>query len=754
MNWLSVLLLLGVLLSIAICGNTQSIDFEDQPIDEICVICTCKENNTVVDCSRRGLTDVPEANTEWIVKLNISSNEIEDYPEKLKEFTNLIQLDLSSNLLTTLPQDALENLTNLESLDLSRNLFQNWHDLNPNELLVPAEKLKTLDLSHNKLNTLANLEINELLISSSLEILILENCNINLIQGISSIKGLSALRILKLNHNPIRRIQSLISPTLRSLEISHAQLAYIQHNELRYLPSLIHLQLSHNNRLQFSTQTLKSDSLRYLDVSYCNLMHHGLGGFPNIRKVVLSHNMIRYLSSKEFTNNTKLEYLDLANNNIGSITRDTFYDLKLLKFLDLSWNELAIIPEETLLQMPSLTQINLSRNYFTRVGYLKSMSLTVLDMSSCEIVLFGKASLEGLSSLVDLDLSRNLISTLPDSISSGTLRHLNLNYNRIGTINNHTFIMLPRLTTLSVTGNRFTTIWSRSFFSENPYLDRLDLDDNLWRCDCSKEMYDFFEFITLEPNKKEEVYNLRCSSPKTVIDMSWFEACYFTWYPSEQTPNFDSLMWFILFMIIGLSLCFVLVTIIRKSMKRRFRAIQAERERQVEEARERLRQLRIRAEQEAQCNAPDPRDLVSPPSYDEALTMPKLSSSTYSLNETGSGKSRRRRGRRKTKSSGDLLEETERNGDVRMAEEMELVPPNGTLSQRRGRPERYGSHDIAELDQSPGTRRRRISHGDEIEGDDNEEESFTINVEAEVERPLRSRNRRDSFEEAMRESNL
>lgn len=618
--------------------------------------------------------------------------------------------------------------------------------------MKPAIKLSTLNLSQNKFKTWANLETAELLISDSLETLQIENCEIDSIQGRSPLGGLTALRILKLSHNPIKRIQNLVSSTLRSLDVSYAQLSYIQHNELRYLPSLIHLQLSHNSGLLLTTalHTLKSDSLRYLDLSYCNLMQHSLKGFPNLRKVVLSHNMIRFLGSKEFINNTKLEYLDLANNNIASFTSDTFSELRLLKFLDLSWNELAVIPEEALLRMPSLTNINLSRNYLTRVGHLKSMSVTILDMSSCEIVSIGKDSLEGLETLVDLDLSRNLISSLPDSLSSETLRHLNLNYNRISVVSNFTFYMLPRLTTLSFIGNRFTTIWSRLYFKDNPYLERIDLYDNMWRCDCTNEMYDFYEFLTLEPNKKEEVYNLRCNSPRNVLDMTWLEACYFNWYPGEQAKNLDNLIWFILVMIIGLSLCFVLITAIRKSMKRRLRELQAERERQIEEARDRLRQLRMREEQEAQCNTPDPRDLVSPPTYDEALTMPKLSTSTYSLNETGSGKSRRRRGRRKTKSSGDLLEEAERNGDIHIGDGIEMIQSN---NQRENTRNRYGSHDIAQLENSPNSRRRRLEVYEEVP-DADPDEVVTIDVQAEVETPLRGINRRASYEDAVRESDF
>lgn len=686
-----------------------------------------------------------------MTKLNVSNNDISTFPEDINKLYNIVSLDISRNQLKDLPENALQNLTSLEILNLSKNRFESWISLNPNKVLQPAIKLKILNLSQNKFRTMANLANQELLISPSLETLILDNCEIDSIHGRSPISGLNNISVLKLNNNPLLRIQNLVSPTLNSLYVSNCQLSYINHNELSYLPSLVFLKMSHNYRLELpsTSHSLFSSSLRYLDISYCNVFKPNLFGFPNLRKVIINHNMIRYLRSNEFINNTKLEYLDLSNNNIGSIKSDTFRGLNMMRFLDLSWNEIAQIPEDSLLEMPSLTQIKLERNYLHRVGHLKSTSLNILDMSSCEISLIGKDSLEGLPSLVELDLSHNLLSHIPDSISSNTLKYLNLNYNRISSISNYTFFMLPRLSGLSVIGNRFTNIWSKSYFDSNPYLDKLDLNDNMWRCECAdSNMLDFYEYVTLEPNKKEESYNLMCSSPVAVIGQTWLEACYFVWNPTERVGNADNLIWFIIIMIVGLSLCIILINTIRTSMNRRLAAIQAERERQVEEARDRLRQLRIRAEQEALCNTPDPRDLIAPPSYDEALSMPKLNASCQSLNETGTGKTKRRRGRRKTKSSGDLLEETERNGDVPVLDDIELTETASDRDKRRRRRNRrYGSHEIAELEHSPGARRRRMSEY-------NTQGNTVIEVEAELERPLRPRIRRFSNENQPNESDF
>jgi hypothetical protein len=50
----------------------------------------------------------------------------------------------------------------------------------------------------------------------------------------------------------------------------------------------------------------------------------------------------------------------------------------------------------------------------------------------------------------------------------------------------------------------------------------------------------------------------------------------------------------------------------------------------------------MRMDQEAQLNAPDPRDTL-PPCYEDALLMPRLDGSFASLDELGTSRSKRNR---------------------------------------------------------------------------------------------------------------
>jgi hypothetical protein len=70
----------------------------------------------------------------------------------------------------------------------------------------------------------------------------------------------------------------------------------------------------------------------------------------------------------------------------------------------------------------------------------------------------------------------------------------------------------------------------------------------------------------------------------------------------------------------------------------------------------RVRQNRIRMQQEAQRDAPDARE-SRPPCYSDAILLPRLDGSFASLDELNNGRIKHKRRRRKTEESDDLEEE-------------------------------------------------------------------------------------------------
>lgn len=565
---------------------------------------------------------------------------------------------MSGNKLSRLEPFALTNLTRLEHLDLSHNAIRKWDSINPNHLLLPTIYLKTLILSHNLFTNFSNLNHTEYLVSDSLELLDLSGCEIVVMLNVSPLSRLTNLKTLILNNNPIRWIHTLKSPTLEHLHISRCALRYVNSELLNYLPFLTHLYMSHNFKLKKGI-SLYSTSLKYIDISLCNLYEINIDGLSNIDTVILRGNMLRHLPSGRFYNNSMLEYLDLSSNSIEEVNEHAFHGLISLRQLNLSVNVIPSLQNDIFLQNPNLTEVILSRNYISSITELRSNSITFLDISVCEIQYIESFALIKLPSLLELDLSRNLLSYIP-SLKSNSLQILDLSFNRISHIDNMTFKFLPALTTLHLSENRFTAVWKISYFDNNTNLQEISLHDNMWQCDClDEEMKYFFRYLTVDSPKIGDFNSLKCHSPSSVSGDSWMNACAHAWYPSSVVQNSRPLN-FLVALLCAFFLTFIVMFMVRRTMRHKHVTEIEERQRRTAETRDRLRELQMRREQEEERNAPDPRDLVSPPSYNEALLMPKLDGSFHSLSNLDVGqKKQRRRMKRRTKSSGDLLEDNE-----------------------------------------------------------------------------------------------
>lgn len=119
--------------------------------------CSCTHSHREVDCSRRGLKQLPHGLQHNIRSLNLSHNQLHSLDGELASYSHLRKLDLSHNRLSRLPGELPRSLWQLHAafnriqlLDKNDTAFQ-WN-------------MKTLDLSNNHLqraifinNTLSNL---------------------------------------------------------------------------------------------------------------------------------------------------------------------------------------------------------------------------------------------------------------------------------------------------------------------------------------------------------------------------------------------------------------------------------------------------------------------------------------------------------------------------------------------------------------------------------------------------------------------
>ncbi|CRL03562.1 CLUMA_CG016433, isoform A [Clunio marinus] len=707
--------------------------FEVEECPDACH-CTMDGLLMLVDCSGLELTDLPEFPDNQIHILDLSNNHFKNVPPQLRTFEYLQYLDLSQNHIRKLPSDSLSGMLGLRLLNLSKNNISNWMAINPRTLLEPALSLTELSLAENPITSFSTNDDNLLLVSNSLQLLDLSRCKISKVTGEQILQGMKKLKHLNLAGNHIRSVSSLISDSLLTLDLSHNRLTNLLPNMLENLPSLTYIDLSRNHRISLQNKQgefVSSISLKRIDLSHCNMDDIELEGFPDLTTAILRGNMIRELSRDSFISTKMIENIDLAENAINTIDSNTFRKLKHLKTLNLSFNLIPRIERDTFKENELLTKLDLSRNTISRFNRITASSLTHLNLTYCQIMTIDSDLLFGTPELVNLDLSHNLINDIPDTLSSDNLQVLDLSMNRMTNIRNQTFAGLPDLSIINLSGNRFTTPFRTEFFSENLYLTEIHLGDNPWFCNCV-EMHSFYIFLTSAPAKLWEKQTLRCQSPEDVAGSSWESACYYDWYPPSRMGTTEKVWTFFMVTVIAFSGCMCLIMTIKRGIEGREQtAREQERERNIEEGREISRQNRVRMEQQAQRDAPDPRE-SRPPCYADAILMPRPDGSFASLNELGNGRIKAKRHRRKSENEDENDEYQEdvplRRNRCRSEEVISMretvrpsrlfprihpqeIEPISRSEDEQESPDsvHYHSTDILTLDHSPGPSSRARS---------------------------------------------
>lgn len=356
-----------------------------------------------------------------IAYMDLSNNFIETISSFPEEFQQLTLLNLSRNYITLENVPDL-NLLELQQLDLSANNISSSSSLE--QFLNSLLTLVNLNLSGNPLEI-----ITSHLKAPNLKTLNLNYCRVAQINAPNILIGLPLLETLSLRHNPLHSVIGLASQTLTTLDLSHGSLEHLKANILQNLPNLVQLKLAHNPRLSLSRrsgETVISDSLEMLDLSYCNMDTVDISGFPNLNAINLRGNRIKSLHHTDFEQNVALENIDLSLNAIAYIAPNAFHQVAMLKNADLSFNMIRNIARRTFVNNNQLTSINLSRNFLSNFSRLSSSSLTHLNLSWCELLAIDEDALLDLPELIDLDLSHNLFSEFPVVLRSRKLQRLDL----------------------------------------------------------------------------------------------------------------------------------------------------------------------------------------------------------------------------------------------------------------------------------------------------------------------------------------
>ncbi len=297
-------------------------------------------------------TDIPAEiwNLTNLNELHLSRNSLTSLPSEIWNLTNLTTLDLYHNSLTNLPPE-ISNLSNLTYLRLSENSLTSL----PSEILN-LTNLTDLDLDTNSLTSLPS----EIWNLTNLTNLILAHNSLMSLP--SEIWNLTNLTVLDLSNNSLTSIPIEIWEliNLTNLELLSNSLSSLP-VEIWSLINLTSLNLGFN-----SLQNIPSSIWSLINLTSLNLRNNSLSSLPveiwsliNLNELYLMYNSLSSLPVEiwSLTNLTRV-YFD--NNLLQSIP-SSIWNLINLTVLDLLHNSLTTLPSE-IWSLANLNELYLNNN--------------------------------------------------------------------------------------------------------------------------------------------------------------------------------------------------------------------------------------------------------------------------------------------------------------------------------------------------------------------------------------------------------
>lgn len=367
------------------------------------------------------------------------------HAESFARLENLRELELDDNDLSSLDWTAvLSPLVRLEHLNIRKNGITNL----PGDAFAKNLYLRQLNLADNELQHL-NVDSTLGHNLNSLHSLDLSNCNLQDRLSEEAFRNASKLRVLNLSGNPMfaADLTAVLRhlPKLQKLSLANCSLRRLP-QAFENLEQLVELDVSHNPLSDAFVHLLNPlKDLEYLDMSYCNLGYVGNDTFAlmtELKKLIMSGNMLHKLEQGLFTNLTRLESLELNDCGLKSpIDPKIFGDRVYTSIVELklSKNPL-VIPDEGPLLPKQLS------------------SLEVLDLSHCDITRLNEDIFSRNLNLTRLNLANNKIDATDNLILLNkleALEQLDLSHNNLTTVNPRLFKANPRLSSINLIGNPF-----------------------------------------------------------------------------------------------------------------------------------------------------------------------------------------------------------------------------------------------------------------------------------------------------------
>lgn len=419
----------------------------------------CGENLSVLDLSRNVIDTLP--------------------PSMLSGLKRLQKLYLQSNGLNSIADRTLEGLTSLTTIRFSDNQLQSL----PPELFSDTKDLKEIYLNNNTITVLA-----PGLFSDLTQLLVLDISHNELTSdwiNTSTFAGLKRLAFLDFSHNRVSKMEIALFRDLNNLQILKMQDNFIEHIPENVFASLfnLHTLILSNNRLtiieSYAFNGLKALTVLSIDSNRISKIHHqvfencstlqdlhingnrldgvpsALREIPQLKTLDLGENLITSVENASFMAMQQMYGLRLTENNIGNISKGVFDKMTSLKILNLSRNKIHKIEAGAFDSNVNLQAIRLDGNYLTDIAGL-----------------FAK-----LPNLVWLNISDNRLGSFDYFMIPTGLQWLDIHANRIAELGNYFEIESQlSLSTFDASSNKLTEITGSAIPNS---VEMLYLNDNL-----------------------------------------------------------------------------------------------------------------------------------------------------------------------------------------------------------------------------------------------------------------------------------
>uniref|UniRef100_A0AC35U7D6 LRRCT domain-containing protein n=1 Tax=Rhabditophanes sp. KR3021 TaxID=114890 RepID=A0AC35U7D6_9BILA len=476
--------------------------------------------------------------------LDLDNNQIIDLSNDLfLGSKNLVELILSNNMLTHIRANTFTDQS-VKILDLSYNrIFKMDEDV------FKSNGLEKLDLSNNILSEVPIACLRN--IKGSLTLLNLNNNNIeNIIRD--QFKGFENITHLYLNNNNIHTIDEEAFKGLKNLqvlELSHNPITSWSPNALSRLSSqLAELNLA-NTGLFYFPKISSNVKVKKLNISSNNLKDLSSFNDNLLTKLVsldVSDNNLQHLSVKSFSQMQSLLHLYLDGNTFVGLPVNLFYPLKQLETLSISrmkylktlpsprdFQKLQLLSTLYLYDLPQVNEYNINQilDHIAPLKYLKieikedvlNQQLYSLDTRKLRyLCIYGKrlkqistgafSKIKGFK--VTIAVENTSIETFPSSVFS-TLS--SISYLQLSLRNNKIKQFIPFANTKPPMINQYGTI-----------LQSLDLQGNPLVCHCEDEALSFWiQYLETNDNsdaqlailKKTKCINMKKDKNITLFDM-------------------------------------------------------------------------------------------------------------------------------------------------------------------------------------------------------------------------------------------